>query len=170
MGRPTAFPFYGGSMAKKKRNLACFPLLALASPFCIFLALFLIRVARGGTAQNYWNNFILLYDVLQNFREYLFPCFLYFTMGLLFVLLNHCLKKAPLSKKLWLFLVFSGTLIILIGSRLLFLYANDLLLSPQMLHFLKTGIDIYTFTAALIFCLLISFILQLLDVLYFNAK
>ena len=157
-------------MAKKKQNLMVFPLLTLISPFCIFFALFLIRAAKGSTAQNYWNNFILFYDVLQNFRAYLFPCFLYFTLGLLCLLLNLFLKKAPLKKNTWIFLIISGTLIILIGSRILFLYANDLLFSSQALNFLKTGINAYTFTAALLYCFLISFVLQLLDVLYFNAK
>lgn len=153
-------------MAKKRKKFnytIIFPLLFFISPFIIFFIASSIRYFNTGIF-NYTNNFLHFYNVIKNFKEFIFPSVFFLTIGLAIIIFNKFINK-KLCFVNWLILALSGIIIILIGNRFIFIIANKLW-SENFFEFLFSGINLYTFVFATELCFIVCTILNYFDIRY----
>ena len=101
----------------------------------------------------------------KSIKEYIFPAIVYLTVGLLIILVNKFISKNALKKTLWVILSILGCLIILSGSRLLFIAINNLW-KYDIISFIINGITPYTILISCEFSFLVSFVLHFFDIRY----
>ncbi len=150
--------------SRKKFNYTIiFPILFFLFPFFIFLIFSFIRFLNTGLF-NYTNNFLHFYNVIKNFKEYIFPSIVFLTVGLIIVIFNKIINK-KLRFINWFFITLLGIIIILIGNRTLFIITNNLW-SEDFFEFIFNGINLYSFIFASELCFLVCAILNYFDIKY----
>lgn len=151
-------------MKKSKKQIFIFPILFIIFPLVFFFVISLIKYINTGTF-NYLNNFQYLYISLQNIKEYLLPSIIFFTLGLIIILINKFRKRKTLKIKGWIFLEILGILMILIGNRVIFLIQVNVL-NNEIFSFLINAVNFYSFVIACELTFLVSFILNYFDTKY----
>lgn len=161
-------------MAKAKRNkLYIFPLLAFIS-FLIFVAykllfnIFVLAIPFSADCV-----LAVLLEVLNAFKsinEHLFPCFLLFTIGITWILLNKLIYKRAFLKKFWTMLSVLGFILILFGGRTLFVLTGAYPLDSEALIFILNAFNDSSLLLTAILCFFIMFVLQMFDKLYLSIK
>lgn len=152
------------SNKRKKFNYTIiFPILFFIFPFVIFSLTSLIKYFNSGVF-NFSNNFIYFYNVIKNFKEFIFPSIIFLTVGLTTILFNKFINK-KLRFINWVIITLIGIIIILIGNRLIFIIANSLW-SENFLEFLFNGINLYSFVFASELCFIVCSILNYFDIRY----
>ncbi len=151
--------------SKNQNNLYIFPFIFLLFPFIFFLGISLIKFFNTGVF-NYGSNFNYFYLTCYNIKEYLFPTIFFFTLCLLFVLINKGTKKR-IKITAWIILIIIGIITILIGNRFLFLVTNNIWVNDSF-NFLLNGIDPYSLTLSCELTFLICFILHYFDIKFLS--
>ncbi len=160
-------------MKNKKKNkrklnaLLLFPTLLILIPPFIFLILTCVRYFKTG-AFNYFTNYFYFFQVVKNIKEYIFPAILFLVFGVLIVCINKLITRKALKNHVWIVLGIVGTLIILLGERLLFLIYNNYSLSNQVMLFLLNGMNVYTITFSLEISLLVCLFMNYIDIKFLN--
>lgn len=149
--------------SKKQNYLYIFPLIFLIFPFVFFLGISFVKFINTDIF-NYGNNFNYFYLTCLNIKEYLFPTIFFFTLCLLFVLINKVTKKR-IKKSAWIILILIGIIMILTGNRLLFLITNKVWVKDS-LNFLLNGINPYSFLLSCELTFIVCFILHYFDIKY----
>ena len=152
------------SNKRKKYNYTIiFPILFFIFPFVIFSLTSLIKYFNSGVF-NFSNNFIYFYNVIKNFKEFIFPSIIFLTVGLTIILFNKFINQ-KLRFINWVIITLIGIIIILIGNRLIFIIANKLW-SENFVEFLFNGINLYSFVFASELCFIVCSILNYFDIRY----
>lgn len=161
-------------MAKAAKNrLYVFPLLILGS-FIVFVL--------GKLTYNFFalslhfsldSVISVLLEALYSFKEiehHLFPCFLFFTIGITCILLNRVSKKRALQPKGWILLTVIGFILILFGGRVLFVLTGFYPFNSEAMQFIFNAINESSLFLTSVLCFFIMFVIQAFDKLYLNAK
>ena len=161
-------------MAKAKRNkLYIFPLLAVISLliFVIYKLLFNVFALSIPFSTNLIQAILLdALSAFKNINEHLFPCFLLFTIGITWILLNRLIYKRAFLKKFWVALTLIGLTIILFGGRILFVLTGAYPLDAEALAFILNAFNERALLLTSFLCFCIMFVLQMFDKLYLSAK
>jgi len=134
---------------KKKRKHNIFPILTVATPFALFSIISLYRYFRGGeiSATSYFNNFKYLLGEAKHYKQYLLPTLIFLIVSLSTVFITHSAHKKMVAKR-WIILAIIGEIIVLCGSRIIFLILNRYT-GGGIFKFIYNGINAYTVTLAM---------------------
>lgn len=161
-------------MAKRKKDkLYIYPLLILLSfiTFLIFkLAYNVFVLSLSISLDSVTAIFMQGVSAFKDISEFFFPCLLLFTIGIIWILLNHMIYKRAFLQKFWVFLTIIGFILILFGSRLLFIFTSQYQLSSEVITFIFNAVNENTLLLSAILCFFTMFILHAFDKLYLNAK
>lgn len=161
-------------MAKRKNNkLYVYPLLILAS-FIVFviykLAYNVFALSLPLTVNSFSAIFLEISTSFKNISEHFFPCFLLFTIGITWVLLNRVIYRRAFLQKFWIILTLIGFILVLFGGRILFILTSSYPLNLEALTFILNAVNESTLLLTAVLCFFVMFILQAFDKLYLNAK
>lgn len=149
----------------KKRNknfVYIYPLLFLVFPFIAFFIISFIRFLKTDIF-NYSSNFKYFYDVILNYKQYILPTLIFFTIALFYIAIIKILKQKTKILS-WIFITILGIIIITCGNRLIFIISNNLW-NKEILIFIFHEVNIYTFIFSCEMCFLASSLL-----FYFDKK
>lgn len=157
----------------KKAHLRKFPILILSSVifyilFCFAFDYFKFNIIPSldrlkSLALSVWIS-------VKDYRSFLFPIILFFTIAIVFSIINRCVKKSIISEKNWFWLEFFGIIIMLFADRILFLVTGAHPFSSDALKFILSAFNKTSLLISAIYTFILSFVVQLFDVLFLNSK
>ena len=161
-------------MAKRKKNkLYVYPLLILFS-FVVFIIYKLtynvFALSLPLTINSFTAILIEIGTSFKNISEHFFPCFLLFTIGITWVLLNRIFYKREFLQKFWIALTVMGFILVLFGGRVLFVLTTSYPFNLEALTFILNAVNESALLLTSVLCFFVMFILQAFDKLYLNAK
>ncbi len=154
-----------GTKASKsaKTHFPVFLVLAIVAPFAVFFVYTLICMFRGGdiTVKMYFENFKFLWEKIKVYEEYAFPCAIFTLLCLVCVFIRK-LSSRKVSIIGWTVLSVVGALIILFGSRILFIVTRKYF-GTDVLPFLYSAVNVYSIALSLTFDFIVCSISKCLD-------
>ncbi len=148
---------------RTKTHIPFFAVLTITAPFIVFLVYTVICALRGGdvSLKMYFENFIYLWEKIKVYEEYAFPgaAFTLLCLICIFVRKLSSRKLAPIA---WAVLSVCGAVIILFGSRVLFIITRKYF-GTDIFPFLYSAVNVYSIALSLTLDFLICALTKWLD-------